>query len=371
MSEWITLTAEDGHRLTAFLARPAGTPLGAVIVLQEVFGVNHHIRWVTEQFADHGFVALAPALFDRVGGNLELGYDDAGIAVGREKVAALGFDAALLDVAACAAYLGGRDRVGVVGYCWGGTLCFLANTRLGLTAVSYYGARSRPYLDEAPKAPLLMHFGRKDPLIPEEFYAELAQKQPTVPVHFYDAGHGFNCNERADFHAESAALAWRRTFRFFKEHLPEPAVAPEPASAADLFELDPRLAADALVLMDWPLSRVLLMNDARYPWLILVPRLPGLRELHQLTEPEAEELMHEIRAAQLVLTSLYEPDKLNVAALGNVVPQLHVHVLARFEQDAAWPKPVFGLGTAQPYAPGALRAAEKTLREALTAARPE
>ncbi|AVP99038.1 hypothetical protein C7S18_18470 [Ahniella affigens] len=371
MSEWITLTADDGHTFSAFLARPAGTPLGAVIVLQEVFGVNHHIRWVAEQFADHGFVALAPALFDRVGGNLDLDYTDTGIAVGREKVAALGFDAALRDVAAAAAYLGGCDRVGVVGYCWGGTLCFLANTRLGLTAVSYYGARSRPFLHEPTKAPLLMHFGRKDPLIPQDFYAELAEKQPTVPVHFYDAGHGFNCNERADFHAESAALAWRRTFRFFKEHLPEPLMQAGPAPEPDLFELDPRLAADAMVLLDWPLCRVLLMNDARFPWLILVPRVQGLREVLELTESESGQLMREIRAAQAVLTALYEPDKLNVAALGNVVPQLHVHVLARFEQDAAWPKPVFGIGTAQPYAPGALHVAEKTLREALTAARPE
>lgn len=371
MPDWIQLTAADGHQFSAFLARPAGVPLGAVIVLQEIFGVNRHIRWVTEQFSDHGFLALAPALFDRVGGNLELNYDEAGVAVGREKVATLGFEAALLDVQAAADYLGGPGKVGVVGYCWGGTLCFLANTRLGLSAVSYYGARSRPFLGEAVKAPLMMHFGRKDPLIPADFYQELAEKQPQVPVHFYDAGHGFNCNERADFHAESAALAWRRTFRFFKDHLKAHQSVRDTATPPEGFALDPRLAGDTLVLLDWPLCRVLLMNDARYPWLILVPRQNGLRELLDLGEAQSQQLTREILAAQRVLNDLYDPDKLNVAALGNVVAQLHIHVLARFEQDAAWPKPVWGLGDVQPYAPGALRAAERTLREALTAARPE
>jgi carboxymethylenebutenolidase len=355
INDWIELVADDGHRFRAWRSLPPEEPLGSVIVLQEIFGVNRHIRWVTEQISAHGYAAYAPCLFDRVGGNVELGYDAASIAMARETVAALDFEAALRDIAATAATAEAHGPVGTVGFCWGGTLAWLCATRLGLPSVSYYGARTRPFLDETPAAPLLMHFGRHDPMIPPDFRDELQHKHPQVPVHVYDAGHGFNCNERADFHAPSAALAWRRTFSFLREHLAE----------APRFALHPTLAADCSEVGELALSRVLLMNDARYPWLILVPKLKDAREIIDLSREDQHRLMDEIARISAALQSVCDPTKLNVAALGNRVPQLHVHVVARFEGDAAWPDPVWGHGEREPYGEGPKRMLIKTLRAAL------
>ncbi|MBK8284029.1 MAG: dienelactone hydrolase family protein [Ahniella sp.] len=371
MAGWISLKAADGHTLSAWMTRAEGRPLGAVVVLQEVFGVNRHIRWVCEQFSANGFDALAPCLFDRVGGNVDLDYTDAGIAEGRRRVAELAFDTALLDVDAAKTLLARRARVAAVGYCWGGTLAFLANTRLGMPAVSYYGARSLPYLAETVQAPILMHFGRHDPLIPQAFHDELAKQQPDLPVHFYDAGHGFNCNERADFHAESAALAWRRSLRFLREALASDGALSEDEGVTPSFELDARLERDTIPLLDLPLCQVLLMNDSRYPWLILVPRIAGLREILELDVADQQKLMAEVVLVQQVISQLFEPEKLNVGALGNVVSQLHIHVLGRFSSDAAWPGPVWGQGSPVPYAPGVANALAKSLMQALTATGPE
>lgn len=356
INDWIELTAADGHRFQAYRSLPPEEPLGAVIVLQEIFGVNRHIRWVAEQISAHGYAAYAPVVFDRVGGHVELGYDDAGVAAGRERIMALGFDQALLDVAATAAVAETHGAVGTIGFCWGGTLAWLSATRLGLPSVSYYGARTQPFLDETPKAPLLMHFGVRDALIPQEFYDALKEKHPQVPVHFYQAGHGFNCNERADFHAESAAMAWRRTFSFLRQHIAE----------APRFLLHPTLAGDCIEVIDLPLCRVLLMNDARYPWLILVPRLKDKREIIDLSRAQQHQLSDEIAQASSALQSICEPLKLNVAALGNRVAQLHVHVIARFENDAAWPDPVWGRGDRVAYSEGAAKMLIKTLRAALS-----
>ncbi len=371
MADWISLKAADGQTLSGWMSRAEGRPLGAVVVLQEVFGVNRHIRWVCEQFAANGFDALAPCLFDRVGGNVDLEYTEEGITEGRRRVADLGFETALLDVEAAQAVLAKKTRVAVVGYCWGGTLAFLANTRLGLPAVSYYGARSLPYLDETVSAPMLMHFGRHDPLIPPAFHDALKLKQPDVPVQIYDAGHGFNCNERADFHAESAALAWRRTLRFLRDSLASDDLLANDDTGTTSFELDSRLERDTLPLVDLPLCQVLLMNDSRYPWLILVPRIAGARELLELEVADQHKLMDEVILAQRVIHQLFEPEKLNVGALGNVVSQLHVHVLGRFSSDAAWPGPVWGQGSPVPYAPGVANALAKTLVQALTTPGPE
>lgn len=355
INNWIELTATDGHRFKAYRSLPSEEPLGSVIVIQEIFGVNRHIRWVTEQISAHGYAAYAPCVFDRAGGNVDLDYTPDGIAVGRECVAAVGFDQALLDVAATASVAEAHGPVGTIGFCWGGTLAWLSATRLGLPSVSYYGARTQPFLDEIPKAPLLMHFGVRDELIPQAFYDELKHKHPDIPVHFYQAGHGFNCNERADFHAESASLAWRRTFAFFRQHLAEvPRLA-----------LHPSLAADCSDVGELPLCRVLLMNDARYPWLILVPKVKDARELIDLSRDDQHRLSDEVARVSEVLMSVCEPIKLNVAALGNRVPQLHVHVVARFEGDAAWPDPVWGRGEREPYGEGAKRMLLKTLRAAL------
>jgi carboxymethylenebutenolidase len=355
IDDWIELEADDGHRLRAFRSLPPEEPLGSVIVLQEIFGVNRHIRWVAGQISAHGYAAYAPCLFDRVGGNLELDYDANGIDAGRDCAARLSFDQALVDVAATAAVAEAHGPVGTIGFCWGGTLAWLCATRLALPSISYYGARIRGFLDELPQAPLLLHFGTRDASIPQELLDELRRKHPQLPVHLYPAGHGFNCNERSDFHAESAALAWRRSFAFLREHLAE----------APRFALHPTLAADCSEVCELPLCRLLLMNDARYPWLILVPRVKDVRELVDLTREDQHRLSDEIALVSQVLQSVCEPTKLNVAALGNRVPQLHVHVIARFDGDAAWPDPVWGRGEREPYGEGPRRMLIKTLRAAL------
>ncbi|HRQ65372.1 MAG TPA: dienelactone hydrolase family protein [Xanthomonadaceae bacterium] len=215
MPETIELQASDGHTLSACLERPAGSPRGGLVVIQEVFGVNAHVRRVVARFAEAGYLSLAPCLFDRIEPGLELGYDDAGIARGREGVAQLGWDAPLRDVLAAADWAETQDlKVAVVGYCWGGTVACLCATRLGLPAVSYYGARTVPFLHERPQAPLLMHFGEHDALFPPEQVDRVRKAWPAADIHLYDAGHGFNCDERADYRPDSAALALERSLAF-------------------------------------------------------------------------------------------------------------------------------------------------------------
>jgi carboxymethylenebutenolidase len=219
MGEWMPLTTAAGP-IRAWLSRPEQPPLGAVVVVQEIFGVNPHIRRVADAFANAGFTAMAPALFDVLRPEMELGYDESGIAQGRELVAELGFERALQIVSASARWLReSGHRVGVVGFCWGGTVAMLANTREGLTSVTYYGGRSVPFLNEPARAPMLFHFGDTDPLIPPEDVRKHRAHHPEAIIHTYPAGHGFNCDERRDYAPESAALAWERTTAFLKEHL--------------------------------------------------------------------------------------------------------------------------------------------------------
>lgn len=214
----ITLDSTAGP-LSAWRADPAGSTRGSIVVVQEIFGVNAHIRDVAERFAAEGFVAIAPALFDPVEPGVELDYTPDGIARGRELVAKLGMDRALAGVRAAFDALGGGTDVGVVGYCWGGSVAFLANTRLGLPSVSYYGARTVPYLHELPRRPLLFHFGGHDSSIPLPDIQKHRNALPTAEVHVYDAGHGFNCDQREDFDVPASALAWQRTLGFFADQL--------------------------------------------------------------------------------------------------------------------------------------------------------
>lgn len=205
--------------VSGYRADPHVPPHGALVVVQEIFGVNSHIRQVVDRFAAHGYIAVAPALFDPVDRGVELGYDAEGVARGRDLAAELGFDRAVATVAAAAATLEGEVRVGVVGFCWGGTVAFLANVRHGLPAVSYYGGRTVPFLHEHGSAPMLFHFGENDPLISAEDREQHMQLQPNAEFHVYPAGHGFNCDQRADHDPASAALAMERTLRFFSRHL--------------------------------------------------------------------------------------------------------------------------------------------------------
>lgn len=216
----VDLSALDGGRIGGVLARPAGTPVGGIVLVQEIFGVNPHIRAVAEGFATDGWLTLAPAFFDRVEADVELAYDAEGYARGRALVGELGFDAPLRDVHAAVARLRAElpatAPLGVVGYCWGGTLAFLAATRLGLPAVGYYGARTPQFLHERPQAPLLLHFGESDASIPAEAVARIRSALPGVPCHLYPAGHGFNRLGHADGDPVCAALARHRTLDFLR-----------------------------------------------------------------------------------------------------------------------------------------------------------
>ena len=216
------LTSADGKRFGVHRAEPPGSPRGAVVVLQEIFGVNHHIRAVTDGFASFGYLALAPALFDRVRPGVELGYDAAGIAEGRPLVAQLGWDAPLADLQATLNAAAEAGRVGVVGYCWGGSLAFLSAVRLrGLScAVSYYGGQIAGRLDEPPRVPVMLHFGEEDAGIPLADVEKIRRAVPDATVHTYPgAGHGFSCDERRSFEPRSAALARERTLAFLREHV--------------------------------------------------------------------------------------------------------------------------------------------------------
>lgn len=220
MGQWTPLETAAGP-VRAWLARPEKPARGAVVVLQEIFGVNAHIRAVAQRFADAGLVAMAPALFDPVQPDTELAYDEAGFARGRDFAASLGFERALDVVTAAARWLHeSGHRPGVVGFCWGGSVAFLANTRLRLPAVSYYGARTVPFLGEELHAPMLFHFGGHDPGIPAEDIQRHRELQPDATLHVYaEAGHGFNRDpDPRHYHAESAALAWQRTLAFLAEH---------------------------------------------------------------------------------------------------------------------------------------------------------
>lgn len=220
MGTIIELTAADGHQLSGYRADPADKLRGGIVVIQEVFGVNRHIRSVCEGFAAEGYVVIAPALFDRLERGVELDYDEASLARGRELRTALGWQAPVMDVAAAIALLAQQSKVGTVGYCWGASVTWLSATRLDVAgAVCYYGAQIVDFCEEQPRCPVLLHFGEADPLIPLQNVQRIRDAHPELAVHRYPAGHGFNCDARSDFHPESAQLARRRTLEFFARYL--------------------------------------------------------------------------------------------------------------------------------------------------------
>ena len=220
MGNWIKLTASDKHQFDGYLATPAGKPRGGIVVIQEIFGVNRHMRAVTDRFAAEGYAALAPALFDRIERNVDVGYDEAGITKGRTVRQGVSYDQAMRDSAAAVAHLQPFGKVGIVGYCWGGNIAWLAACRLPVAAaVGYYGGDIANLLNETPKAPLQLHFGELDQHITAATVARIRAAVPKVPVHTYPAGHGFNCEERKDYDAASADLARERTLAFFAEHV--------------------------------------------------------------------------------------------------------------------------------------------------------
>jgi len=222
MGKTITLTAEDGHQFSAYRAEPAGTPRGGIVVIQEIFGVNQHIRKVTDSFAAAGYLCLSPAIFDRVDRNFEIGYTPADVEHGRATRAKIQLDDMVADVrAAVKALQAEKLKVGVVGYCLGGTLTWLAATRIdGLSAaVGYYGGGVAASASETPRCPVLLHWGETDASIPPDHWETVKRAHPGIPQHIYPAGHGFNCDERGSWHEPSAKLARQRTLEFFAKHL--------------------------------------------------------------------------------------------------------------------------------------------------------
>ncbi len=220
MAETIKLPAQDGHRVEVYIAQPPGRPRAGLVVCQEIFGVNGHIRSVADRFAAQGYLTAAPALFDRVEPGVELGYDAEGIARGRELRAQIAVEDALQDVAAAMAVASAAGSVGVVGYCWGGTLAWLAACRLGpAAAVCYYGGQIHAHREEQPACPVMMHFGETDASIPPEQVEAIRAAHPEAKIFTYPAGHGFNCDARADHHEVSARVAGERTQEFLARHL--------------------------------------------------------------------------------------------------------------------------------------------------------
>jgi carboxymethylenebutenolidase len=221
MGENINLTAKDGATIGAYRSAPADEPKGGMVVLQEIFGVNHHIRAVADRYAAAGYLAIAPALFDRVEPGVELGYGQADRPRAMEIRGKTKLEETLADIEAAIALAGAGGRVGVVGYCWGGTLAWAAATRLsGISAaVGYYGGGIAGMLDEQPRAPVMLHFGERDKHIPLSDVEKIRAAHPEIPVFVYPADHGFNCDERESYDAASAKEAQARTFAFFVENL--------------------------------------------------------------------------------------------------------------------------------------------------------
>jgi carboxymethylenebutenolidase len=216
------LMASDGHEFNAYVPQSTGPRRGALIVIQEIFGVNSHIRSVADDYTSQGYWTIAPALFDRVQPNLELGYGPEDRKKGVQAASKVGPEMALKDVQASIEYA--RDqlgkRVGVLGFCWGGTVAWLAATRLRPDAVvAYYGGQIAKHSAEKPSCPVQLHFGKLDAHIPMSEIDAIRRHHPEVPIFLYDAGHGFNCDQRESYEPVSAALARQRAFQFLQENL--------------------------------------------------------------------------------------------------------------------------------------------------------
>ncbi|WP_237153702.1 dienelactone hydrolase family protein [Oryzibacter oryziterrae] len=221
VTDWMTLAAADGHALSAYRALPAGKPLGGVVVIQEIFGVNDHVRRITEELAAAGFAAVAPALFDRYERNVDLGYTDDDRQKGMAFMSHFDFAKALADVAAAKAALAPIGKVGIVGFCLGGTIAYLSACRQDFDAsVGYYGGGIARFPDDRPRGPLMLHFGEADAHIPLSVGEKVKAESPAVEVYTYPGGHGFMRKETpAAYDEASAVLSWQRSLDFLKLHL--------------------------------------------------------------------------------------------------------------------------------------------------------
>jgi carboxymethylenebutenolidase len=245
MGTKVTLTAADGFQLGAYRADPKGPPRGGVVVIQEIFGVNHHVRAVCDRLADAGFRTMAPQVFDRMAPNFESGYSEAEVAKAREFIPRLDWAKLMLDASAAVDALkkeGGP--VAMIGFCMGGTVAFIAATRLGGLAASicYYGGQIVRFADNKPRCPVQMHFGEKDASITMGDVETIRQKRPECEIFTYPgAGHAFNRDESASYEPNSARIAWQRTLAFLTKALGN--ARPKPPAAAVAKSMPPKSAS--------------------------------------------------------------------------------------------------------------------------------
>src|SRR5271165_3008507 len=223
MSEWVELTSKDGFKLGAYVAKPAGAPIAGLVVIQEIFGVNPHIRSVADGYAKDGFFVVAPAIFDRLERNVQIGYEGDNYEQDFEVMGKIDLPTTVEDVGAALDYARAQTgkKAGNVGYCFGGLLSWLSACRLHTDAsVGYYAGGIGKFAEETPKAPVMLHFGRKDSHIPAEQVEKVAKAHPEVQIFWYDeADHAFNRDVGASYHAASAKLARERSLEFFKKNL--------------------------------------------------------------------------------------------------------------------------------------------------------
>ena len=218
MGHNIDLTASDAHQLSAYLAEPSAKARGGIVVIQEIFGVTQHIRDVVDQYAAAGYLAIAPALFDRVEPNVDVAYTD--MQRGMTYAQAMRNDTVMLDLQAALDRVAAAGKSGVVGYCWGGTMAYLAAVHLKIAAaVAYYGGGIDNYLGETPQVPVLFHYGEHDAHIPLATIDKVKAAYPQGTYYLYPAGHGFNCTHRASHEPASARLAFERSLDFFHQHV--------------------------------------------------------------------------------------------------------------------------------------------------------
>lgn len=221
LGKLFSLTTSDSHTLGAYRADPDGTPKGAMVVAQEIFGVNSHIRNVCDRLAAQGYVAVAPALFDRFVRDFESGYSAEEVALARTYIPKIEWPKVLLDIQAGLDDVKGAGPLGVIGFCLGGSAAFLSATWLsGLSAaVGFYGGAIVKFADETPKCPVQLHFGETDASIPMSDVEIIKEKRKDCEIYTYPAGHGFYCDERASFDDASAKLAWQRTLDFLSKNM--------------------------------------------------------------------------------------------------------------------------------------------------------
>ena len=220
MGHVIQLTASDSHRLNAYRVDPSGIAKGGVVVIQEIFGVNIHVRDVCDRFASAGYSTIAPALFDRIQPGIELDYTEEDLGQGFRYMQEVGNDNPMQDIQAAADVLKETGKVGAIGFCWGGQLAWLASKQVDLDcSVAYYGVAVHETLDPAPNCPVILHFADYDAFVPPEAANKVRERYPEMPIYNYAANHGFNCDRRDDYNEACAAQAMERTLEFFGHHL--------------------------------------------------------------------------------------------------------------------------------------------------------